>query len=166
MKTVFIRFKNTEQLKTCLDRNCSGSFQCIYLADCEKVTVESVSEMIGEKGGLYFCLPEVTRQKKVSSIENMISRIPPGAGLLIRNPDQLEMILETGFVGPLIADSSLYAYNSKSIQLYSELLPRMAFVASDELTDRELKQTGADVIYKVYGHQLLMVTNQCLKKNY
>ena len=46
----------------------------------------------------------------------------------------------------------------------------MLFIGSDELTDRELQEAcrGREdrIIYKIYGHQQLMITKQCLIKNY
>ena len=114
----------------------------------------------------YVCLPEITRQSKLELTKNMMQCIPDGAGVLIRTPDQLEMAVEYGFKGPVAGDSFLYAYNSHSMKLYKELIPDIQFISSDELTDNELKLTGGDVIFKAYGHQVLMVTNQCLMKNY
>ena len=141
--------------------------------------------------GLYLCLPDVARQNRIASIEQMISGLPEGAGLVIKNLDELGMLFKMGYRGPLIGDSFLYAYNSEALAFYLDLFPDMKFILSDELTDRELKDLTASTpdvcpdrgmsclpggtpdfsdqdrfIYKVYGYQQLMVTNQCVNRNY
>ena len=109
----------------------------------------------------------------------------PASGLLIRSLDELGLIrkswsgLSGGFPFRLIADPFLYAYNSEALLSYLDLFPDMWLTGSDELTDREQEQVfmrieergekgfpKERVIMKVYGHQPLMISNQCLNRNY
>ena len=81
----------------------------------------------------------------------------------------LGMLQSIGYQGELIGDAFLYAMNSQSIQFYLELFPQMRFIGNDELTFRELKELQVDparMILKVYGRQVLMISNQCLSRNY
>ena len=157
MKEVIVRVKNKDQLGAVIGR-------------------EDVSAIILEAGALplpetdkklYLALPDVAREKKLKSIESMIER-GSGAGFLIRNLDEMEMI--AGFEGPVLADSFLYSYNTEAINLYKRFFPQMEFIAPDELTDDEAlklsKNSGVDFIYKIYGYQQLMITNQCMNRNY
>lgn len=126
------------------------------------------------KPHIYYCLPYVSRQNRLASIEKMIGSCNEGTGIAICNMDELAMLTEMNFKGPVIADSFLYAYNSQAIDFYREYYPDMRFILSDELTDRELAEIGRirdnsrsdSFIYKIYGHQPLMVTAQCISRNY
>lgn len=134
-----------------------------------------------EASQIVVCLPDVLRQSRLSLLENSIPdalEIPSSqTGLLIRNLDELGMIrerrLREQFRGMLIADPFLYAYNSEAMKFYLELFPDLCFIGSDELTDREMQQARQNsplpadrMILKVYGHQPLMISNQCLNRNY
>ena len=165
MKKYYIRIRTIEQLEAVMDW---GRAEAV-LAD--PGILEQAGWPDAFSGGendpdVYFCLPDVTRQAKIRLTQSMVEMAGDRAGLVIYGPDQLGMLLETGFTGPVIADAMLYACNSESFKLYLELSPSLRFISNDELTDRELSETGYDVIYKAYGHQQLMVTNQCLIKNH
>ncbi len=123
---------------------------------------------------IYYCLPYVLRQNRLASVEQMISSCNEGVGIVICSLDELAMLTEMNFKGSVIADSFLYAYNSQAIDFYREYYPDMRFILSDELTDRELAEIGRvrgksqtdSFIYKIYGHQPLMITAQCISRNY
>lgn len=123
-----------------------------------------------QAASVYLCLPDVARQSRSASIERMISGLPEGTGLAVRNLDELGILKQMHFEGPLIGDAFLYAYNREAILFYLEHFPKMQFILSDELTDRELKDlTGEEqdrFLYKIYGYQPLMITNQCMSRNY
>ena len=159
MKNIFVRTRTSEQLKAVLDWGRAAA----VLADTGTWPQDSLS---GYNGEIYICLPDVTRQSKIGSAEEMIQMARGRYGLVIKNLDQLEMVCEAGFTGPVIADSLLYACSSHAFLMYKEILPWLQFISCDELTDQEMRKTGCDVIYKAYGHQQLMVTSQCLMKNY
>ena len=165
MKKYYIRVRTTEQLEAVVKW---GKADALF-ADCDTwIDDRSDLQKIITSGipEIYFCLPEITRQSKKKLSEDMIAVIPENSGVLARTPDQLEMLIESGFKGPVVGDSFLYTCNSQSIKLYRELIPGIMFISPDELTDTEMEMTGEDFIYKAYGHQALMVTNQCLMKNY
>ncbi len=123
---------------------------------------------------IYYCLPYVSRQNRLASIEQIIRSCNAGEGIVICNMDELAMLAEMKFEGPVIADSFLYAYNSQTIDFYREYYSDMRFILSDELTDREISEIARvrgrsqadNFIYKIYGHQPLMITAQCISRNY
>ena len=108
-------------------------------------------------------------QKGLCDGREMVS----ACGLVIRNLDELSLLIELGYQGPVIGDAFLYACNTEAIRFYLEQFPKMQFLCSDELTDRELSaitDEGSDGscrwIYKIYGHQQLMTSAQCISRNY
>ena len=157
MRKIIVRVKNKAQLAAVIGReDVSGIILesgCLPLPETDKQ--------------LWVALPDVAREQKLASIEKIIER-GRGAGFLIRNLDELEML--AGFEGPVLGDAFLYAYNSEAVALYQSLFPQMQFIASDELTDDELaaleKSSGVKFIYKIYGYQQLMITAQCMNRNF
>ena len=147
----------------------------------ETAYVLSAAERSSISLQIVLCLPDVLRQSRLAQTEAAIAAVQPETrkrtGFLIRNLDELGMIRELGlqehFQGMLIADPFLYAYNSEALRFYLDLFPDLWFIGSDELTDREQQQTlqnsplrQEQMIIKVYGHQPLMITDQCLSHNY
>lgn len=113
----------------------------------------------------------------------------PADGVVADNFDELAMIMEpmdrmqnTGEEPDLqehpqrkkrqmiCAGEFLYSYNKEAIAFFRSLVPDIEFIAPQELTLHELKKleqrANVEFIYKVYGHQALMITNQCFYKNY
>ena len=66
---------------------------------------------------IFYCLPDVTRQSGIRLTEQLAADCPPGTGLLIRNLDELGLLQDIGYQGPVIGDSFLYAYNSAAVQI-------------------------------------------------
>lgn len=167
MKHLYIRVKTSGQLQAVREWMEQEGTSATLLAEYELAGAGIMQE------GMYLCLPDAGRQSRISSIREMILALPCGAGVLVRNLDELGLLLETGFQGPVIGDSFLYAYNSEALSFYEECFPGMQFILSDELTDRELEELirksalpSERFIYKAYGFQPLMITNQCLSRNY
>ena len=158
MEQWYLRVKNKEQLQAV--RSLEGPFGLVV----EGALWETA---LGYRE-LYISLPDVARENRIRDVERMIARCPEGAGLVVRNLDELGMIREMGYPGPLIGDASLYAYNREALSFYLELFPQMRFLCSDELTDRELSELAEPErwIYKIYGYQQLMVSAQCISRNY
>ena len=166
-KQLFIRLRTAGQLDAVLEW-VQGEEQVPVLI-LDHGLAGSLSRVL-DIAPVYLCLPDVARQSRIESVEQMISGLPEKAGLAVRNPDELGMLLQTGHQGPLIGDPFLYAYNREAIFFYREYFPSMQFILSDELTDRELreltKEEPESFIYKIYGYQPLMITNQCMSRNY
>jgi len=166
MKNYYIRVKTEEQFHAAVSW---GKAESIIAEPSWAAAILQKREKQHKKADLYVCLPDVMKQAKVRVLEKIIENTSGRAGLVIKNPDELGLVMKLGFEGPLIGDSFLYACNSESFDLYRRLCPDMMFVSGDELTDEELKQAvrgmSGRIIYKGYGYQPLMITSQCLLKN-
>ena len=109
---------------------------------------------------------------------DIISSVKSGlatCGFFADNFDELAILIEEKKKSEMrdfriFAGELLYSYNKEAINFFKELVPQIEFIAPSELTLDELKklEKNADIkfAYKIYGHQLLMITNQCFKKNY
>ena len=177
----YVRVRTKEQLDAALlwgrasvllpDGELAGDSACVLSA------VQSASDLLQ----IVLCLPDFLRQSRLALTEETIRAFcqgtPQRTGLLVRSLDELGMIrglrLQEHFQGRLIADPFLYASNSEALRFYLDLFPELWFIGSDELTDRELQQalqnsplSEEKMIIKVYGHQPLMISNQCLNRNH
>ena len=126
--------------------------------------------MAGQAAGreIYIDLPDVLRESRSEKNRQILEESSKYTGIVIKNIDELGMVLESGFKGKVIGDPFLYAFNNDALDQYLELLPGMMFIANDELTDRESAELkyGDRMIHKIYGYQQLMITAQCLSKNH
>lgn len=159
----FLRICTEEQLDTALRW---GKMQVLLL---DGALAETPRDLPGWTGETVLCLPEVARQSRLPLIQNMLRDLPKETGIMVRNLDELGMLRQMGYRGRIIGDASLYVSNTFAMQFYLDLFPQMQFLCSDELTDKEQEQIRSDkgrMIVKVYGHQPLMISNQCLNRNY
>ncbi len=122
------------------------------------------------KRKFYYQLPDVLRNPKV---EKLLAPVKSFDGVVIKNLDELGVIASADIpeVFELVGDAFLYAYNKPALELYRSFVPNMKFILSDELKKEELSQLmreepAESFILKVYGHQAVMITAQCLNKNY
>lgn len=188
MSRYYVRVRTKEQLNIVMNwRQADVILMDYTLMDCADAVIASAHAEVSDNARaarektlddqrpqFYYCLPYVARQNRLESIEQIISRRPGGTGMVICNMDELAMLTEMGFQGDVIADPFLYAYNSDAIDFYREYYPGMKFILSDELTDREISGIARiqderrmdSFIYKIYGHQPLMITAQCISRNY
>ena len=115
---------------------------------------------------VFIALPEVLRQRKLKTYSDMTAAINEFDGVMIRNMDELGYIIENGYSGPVIADAGLYVYNDIACDFYREHTEDVSFVASQELTLDEIKNLSVEPALKIYGHQKVMVTANCISGNY
>ncbi len=163
MKNFVVRVKTKEQF------NAAINFNEINTVIGSNAVFSSMKDRTDKE--FFLSLPDVARENKLKQVEVDINKAKENRiGLLIKNIDELAMVKEMSFEGKLIADSFLYAYNNEALKFYKDVFPNMTFILSDELSDRELedlKETPKEnLIYKAYGYQQLMITNQCMNRNY
>ena len=182
MQDIIVRVKTEEQLTAVL------SFAKVrtVIADygCAQTDVSSLKRGTPETK-ILLQLPDVLREKKEESVRAIAERAAFFDGIVIKNLDEIGLLetlmREGGFPGPeetvLIGDSFLYATNTAALSFYRSRFPGMKFILNDELSDRECAllirkaeekgiASASDFIYKAYGYQPLMITNQCLSRNY
>lgn len=175
---IWARVKTEEQFRSVVESNALFTDYIIVdydLAQNEKV-LQEISQIRGEHNPselnrkFYYQLPDVLRNLKV---EKLLAPAKNFDGVVIKNLDELGMIVTTELPEELeiIGDAFLYAYNKPALELYRSFVPKMKFILSDELKKAELGQLmkaepAENFILKVYGHQAVMITAQCLNKNY
>lgn len=156
----------------------------VMLADfgCASLDIEGIRKEHPEKK-FFLQLPDVLREKKAESVKSLAEKALRFDGVVIKNQDEIGLLKEVFAASEMpedfavIGDSFLYAYNSDAVAFYKSFYPQMKFVLSDELTDREAAEliklaemrgaaVPSDFIYKAYGFQPLMITNQCMNRNY
>ncbi len=186
MADIIVRVKNKIQFQEVL------AFDQVnrVIADfsCAALDIETIRKEHPEKK-FYLQLPDVLREKKAESVARIAEKAKLFDGIVIKNIDEMGLLKEIlkAYEGSeatadlenwqLIGDSFLYAYNTSALSFYRSHFPAMQFILSDELTDREAQQlilsaenevgiSPEEFICKVYGYQPLMITNQCLNRNY
>lgn len=163
MKNIIARIKTKDQF------NAVMQFEEIHTVIGSNAAFSSMCDR--EDKEFYLSLPDVLRENKLKQGQADINKAKETkVGLLIKNIDELGMAKEMGFGGKVMADSFLYAYNDFAFEFYKNICPNMKFILSDELSDKELESlkevSKENLIYKAYGYQQLMITNQCMNKNY
>ena len=182
MPDIIVRVKNKTQLLTAL------SFEKVrtVIADygCAQTDPALLKKETPEKK-IYLQLPDVLREKRAGSVRQIAERGALFDGIVIKNLDEIGLLKEMSRLGgpldleekTIVGDAFLYAPNVAALSFYRSLFPTMKFILNDELSDKECamliqeaEAKGAafpsDFIYKAYGYQPLMITNQCLNRNY
>ncbi len=180
MAKIFVRVKNKKQFQTVLE---FSPVDCL-IADfsCAAIDIANIKKEYPDKT-FYLQLPDVMREKKAASVEKIAEAAKGFGGIVLKSFDEIGLVKtlmeerEEFRELKVLGDSFLYAYNTDAIAFYKNFFPEINFILPDELTDREaelLMQSAAkqdlakpqDFLYKAYGYQPLMITNQCLNRNY
>lgn len=120
---------------------------------------------------LYYMLPPIFRDTERRWLEQEYARLLQAGvdGFVVRNLDELSFIREKyASLGqlPIRFDSSLYGFNSKSIQVFEEEWQAELITLPLELNGKELAQiTDKKSELVVYGYLPMMVSAQCTMKN-
>lgn len=180
---IWIRVKTKEQLTAILESQVKTDHLILDTAVFQETVCARTSDDLGQIPGLsmqtirtmavakiYLQFPDVLRQNRKEQIEKLLERAKDCDGLVIKNLDELGLVLKQQAQKQytIIGDAFLYAYNKDAIRFYRELIPEMKFIYSDELTDKEAKELTDDkriFLYKIYGYQPVMITAQCFRKN-
>lgn len=168
---IWIRVKTEEQLQAVLESQVKAKHLILDAAliftspDCLRMIHRQAAD-----SKVYLQLPDVLRQNRKGQIEKLLEQAKDCVGLVIKNLDELGLILDKQMQEQfeIIGDAFLYAYNNDALRFYRELVPEMKFIYSDELTDKEAGSLTGDrttFLYKIYGYQEVMITAQCFLKN-
>lgn len=164
MKKLIVKVKTEEQLKAALRYEETDAFII------EPSILKTEAALLSEKN-IYFSMPYILKENKLEKTEKILRlAMELECGLEINTIDELAMVKELGFKGNLISGSFLYAYNNEALRFYEGICADTKYVLSDELTDEEIKRLDYigrnNFIYKAYGYQRLMITQQCIRHNY
>lgn len=132
--------------------------------------IEEIFKTVNHAGKeCFIMLPQIARKKQMEELrfakELLFSE--KVQGLLVRNLEEYEWLLESGYEKQLILDYMMYGYNKKAQKVFRSMrkeATRMTYPV--ECNQQELKaldlQDG-DLFF--YGYLPLMVSAQCVKNN-
>lgn len=117
-----------------------------------------------ERRSCLIALPHVCRTDSRDGVRKLAGM--GFAGVLVRNPEELDILEEIGYDGRIVADGSLYQWNTAAREL---LLARCDYVnAGWELSARDMLplMDGAEnrQLLSVYGRIPMMISAGCVKK--
>lgn len=167
-----VSVENKEQLNVALESNLvSRIYASITIFD-KKDIVNSVMKYVesAKKKGkkAYLALPFIVRNDVLEYPDAAYQRlIDLGlSGFLVRSLESVSHLRSLGLASCIVADANLYTYNRRAQDYYREL-GICRDTAPYELNSKEMRSrvnTDSEVI--VYGYQPLMVSAQCVKKNF
>lgn len=116
----------------------------------------------------YLALPYIVRKNQLDNLSNDLPYfVSEGLdGYLIRNLETLYLLKEKNLLSHAITDANLYTYNHEAQRFY-ELLGIPEDTIPYELNKGEIahrKNDNSEMI--IYGYQPLMISAQCVKKNF
>lgn len=110
-------------------------------------------------------LPNIARNKDKNYLNRIISMCIDRnvAGIVVRNYEEIEYILNSKFKGFVISGSEIYAPNKKAVELLDNIFD--GIVLPLELSKRELKSIYRDNSFIfAYGKIPMMQTANCVRK--
>lgn len=169
---ICVSVETKEQLQVALASSLvSRIYASIAIFDKTDI-VNSVTKFVSaakESGKkLYLALPFIVRKDVLGYLEDYFQKlIDLGlAGYLVRSLESLSCLRSLGLARYLVADANLYTYNRRAQDYYREL-GIIRDTAPYELNGKEMRgRVNEDSEVIVYGYQPLMVSAQCLKKNF
>ena len=142
-------------------------------------SVQRISETADQKHIEFLvALPYVCREESFDATEDIRKAADSYKqkgflGLLVRNLEQLGFLEEIGFMGKVVPDYGVYAWNHGAAGFISDLdLQITELCVPYELTIHEAKELSfavdknihSDLSYNVYGRVPMMVSAGCVKK--
>ena len=115
---------------------------------------------------IYLAMPHIFRSKTRKKYEEFYRTLENQAwdGILVRNCESYEFLLEHGFQGNIVTDYSVYQFNRYAKHFWQEEQIE-SFTAPLELNYKELKDVGlqnSELV--IYGYFPMMVSAQCVAK--
>ena len=133
----------------------------IVVEDTPQITKALTEE---ERSKLFAALPYVMRRSSLDAVRRLIGG--GYKGVLVRNLEELTLLKGSGFTGKIVADSSLYQWNTAAREV---LLRECDLISLGwELSARDMQPliegAGERQILNVYGRIPMMITAGCVKK--
>ena len=117
-----------------------------------------------ERKSVYLALPPVCRSMSRSGVKK---RIGEGyKGLLIRNLEELVLVEESGYTGRILADGSLYQWNTAARELllsHCDLVNQGWELSAKDMQPLVQGAAGRQML-TVYGRIPMMITAGCVRK--
>lgn len=159
-----------------LEAVCSVPEITRIYADCSIFSKEQFSEQVQfwikkvkeQKKQLYLWLPHIVRDQELDGRkEYFVSLIEAGLdGFLIRNLESAGMLKQMGLLHHAVLDSNVYTMNQEA-QKFWETQGVLGDTISLELNKKEIRRRdNANSEMCVYGYLPMMVSVQCVQKNF
>ena len=117
-----------------------------------------------ERAEYFAALPHVFRKNSRNAVKNLIGK--GFRGVLVRNLEEITFLRQCGYTGQVIADSSLYQWNTVARDILLDQCDKINL--GWELSGRDmqplLKGAGKRQLLNVYGRIPMMITAGCVKK--
>ena len=133
------------------------------------IIVEDTPEITGslteaERSECFAALPYVMRRSSRSAVRDMIGG--GYKGVLVRNLEELSVLQECGYTGTILADSSLYQWNTAARDLLLEECDMIDLGWEISAKDMRplLEGAGNKQMLNIYGRIPMMITAGCVKK--
>ena len=123
---------------------------------------------LGESGQkIWFAMPYIFRDGTAAAFATVYQKLQADChGVLVRNWESRQWLLDQGFTKRIASDYNLYGFNSGSRSFLARNDIREC-TAPVELNAKELAGLGMKgTMLIVYGYQPVMVTANCIRKNH
>lgn len=149
----------------------SGLFQRIYVdvSICPMNELGQVVEQLREtNAGIFLAFPHIFRKQAIEEFDKNLTLIKSCRfdGYLVKNLCALEYVLRNGLEGTIAADYMMYVFNDRAGRFLKEQKVGLMTVPI-ELNEQELScmdLSGMEIM--AYGYYPMMVSAQCVKKNF
>lgn len=155
---ILVKVSNLEQLQVALDYEYIDQLILDYsLVEEKHLVLEQLSQE------LLISLPQRIKPSRWGKIQEFF-KMPPlqVVGVIIHSLDQWALLKEIDYSGRVIIDEQMGSLNTQAIEYLHSL--NLETTVSYEHNYKEMKGLKKSEHIMVYGHQLLMVTENCLRK--
>lgn len=168
---LYVQVTTLEQLRTTI---CSSVVRGIYVnidLAANPTYQDAVMRIVKEHSDIKFflALPHILRKRSYHMLDsyNRLTESKTFSGVLSRNLEELQWLVNIDYKGQIIADYTLYAWNQQTIAFYQKYFDRHTMPL--ELNRKELLQLQKDTdmsAYEIciYGRLPLMFSANCAKK--
>lgn len=115
---------------------------------------------------LYLVLPHILRKRSYQYLAAYRQLLEGNCfkGVMVRNVEELQWLINIDYKGQIIADYSIYAWNTEAVRIWEHFFDRMTLPV--ELNRRELQDLSAfqDKELLIYGRLPLMYSANCIRK--
>lgn len=112
---------------------------------------------------IYFALPRIFRVKSDAYANRICTYLPKISGVLIRNLEEMQWLMECDYSGTIVSDFTVYHWNQSALHYMKQNRDEYTYpieLSMSEICDLE-DRNGAFV---VYGRVPMMVSANCTKK--
>lgn len=161
-----VMVSGVQQYETVCQYDC---FDLVYI-DMQFFTKDELEHILKMNNKVAVVLPPILRANMMSDIIDMIRFIQKNKAditLIARNIDELALLKQLNYIGPVVTDYSLYTLNDQAAAFIKKIFSNARLTLPVEMNDyqiRNLDYAEDECEMIVYGYQQLMVSAQCLQK--